>query len=157
VASDGPKGLSWPEVLELLAPARSYWLGTTNGDGSPHATPVWGVVTQEDFYIYSERSTAKARNLAIDNRALVHLESGEVVLIIHGCLDDVGRPGQSPDVMGALRVKYDASEDEQYLPSRDESFDILYVLRPKKALSWNLSDYENSQRRWTMSQEPRRG
>ena len=28
---------TWPEVAALLAPARSYWLGTTNPDGSPHA------------------------------------------------------------------------------------------------------------------------
>jgi Pyridoxamine 5'-phosphate oxidase len=157
VASDGPKELNWSEVLELLAPARSYWLGTTNRDGSPHASPVWGVVMHENFYLYSERSTAKARNLAADNRALVHLESAEEVLIVHGRLGDVGRPGKRPDVVGALRVKYDGSEDEQYLPSGDGSFDVLYLLRPEKALSWNLSDYEDSQRRWILAQEPRPG
>jgi Pyridoxamine 5'-phosphate oxidase len=157
VASDGPKGLNWSEILALLAPARSYWLGTTNRDGSPHASPVWGVVTHDNFYIYSERSTAKARNLAADHRALVHLESGEEVLIVHGRLGDVGRPEESPHVVDALRIKYDGPEEERYLPSRDGSFDVLYLLRPEKALRWNLSDYESSQRRWTLSPEPRQG
>ena len=42
----------------------------------------------------------------------------------------------------------------EYLPAADPSFDVLYRLRPQKALQWKLSEYENSQQRWTASLRP---
>jgi hypothetical protein len=68
-------GLSWPEVAARLAAARTYWLCTTMPSGAPHAAPVWGVVIGPTLYLYSERRTVKARNLAADPRVVVHLES----------------------------------------------------------------------------------
>jgi len=137
-----------------LAPSRSYWLVTTNEDGSPHVAPVWGGLVGDRLYFYSERATVKARNLARDGRAVVHLESGEDVVIVHGYVDDVGLPQSAGDVMSALSSKYDHPDDAQYLPSHDDSFDVLYLLRPEKALLWNLADYEGSQRRWTARADP---
>ena len=148
VEDDRPEGPTWSVLAERLAQARSYWLGTSNADGSPHATPVWGVVLNSCFYIYSERATVKARNLAQDGRAVIHLESGEEVVIVHGRFYDIGLPADSRDVLDALSSKYDAREDAQYLPSGDKSFDVLYLLRPEKALLWSLSGYENTQQRW---------
>jgi hypothetical protein len=144
----GDGRLTWSEVVERLAPARNYWLGTTNPDGSPHATPVWGVVVGSHLYFYSERGTVKARNLAHDGRAVIHLESGDEVVIVLGQLDDLGQPAEAPDVVEALAAKYDGPDDRQYLPPIDESFDVLYVLRPRKALVWSLSDFDHTQRRW---------
>lgn len=100
-----------------LASARNYWLGTTTPGGAPHPAPVWGVVVGERFYVYSERSTAKARNLAHDPRIVLHLESAEHVVIVHGRLIDVGRPIAAPEVVDALSVKYDVPGDE--LPAFD--------------------------------------
>ena len=145
---------SWHEVAIRLAPSRSYWLVTTNADGSPHAAPVWGVMVEDRLYIYSERSTVKARNLARDGRAIVHLESGEDVVIVHGYLEDVGLPQAASQVVNALSSKYDHPGDAQYLPSGDDSFDALYLLRPEKALLWNLSDFEGTQQRWTAAASP---
>src|SRR6185312_13024686 len=71
--------MTWTEVADKLAGARTYWMGSTTASGAPHAAPVWGVVTGETLYLYSERSTVKARNLAGDPRVVVHLESGEDV------------------------------------------------------------------------------
>ncbi len=88
--------LSWAEVAARLAPARNYWLCTTTPWGAPHAAPVWGVVTGGILYVYSERRTVKARNLATDPRVLVHLESGEDVVIVRGAAADLGAPGQVP-------------------------------------------------------------
>jgi PPOX class probable F420-dependent enzyme len=154
VTPEGRDHPSWSEVAGRLAPLRTYWLCTTSRDGSPHAAPVWGVVWEDRFYIYSERKTAKARNLARDSRAVVHLESADDVVIVRGRLDDVGGPEDVPGVVDAFAAKYDAPEDHQYLPSSDESFDVLYRLRPDRALLWNLADYDNTQKRWTVGQEP---
>ena len=86
--------MTWTEVAGRLAAARTYWLSSTTTSGAPHAAPVWGVVTGETLYLYSERSTVKARNLAADPRVVVHLESGEDVLIIRGTAEDLGPPGR---------------------------------------------------------------
>ncbi len=143
--------MTWSEVAERLSAARTYWLGTTMPSGAPHAAPVWGAVTQETLYLYSERSTLKARNLAADPRTIVHLESGEDVLIVRGVAEDLGPPSSVPAVIAALAAKYARPGDRQYLPSSDPDFDVVYAIRPQSAMAWRLDDYAASQRRWSSS------
>jgi hypothetical protein len=102
--------MTWTEVADRLAEARTYWLGSTTASGAPHAAPVWGVVTGETLYLYSERSTVKARNLA---------------------------------------AKYTRPQDQQYLPDHDPDFDVVWAIRPRSAMAWQLDDYDASQRRWS--------
>ena len=140
--------MSWAEVSERLAAARTYWLDTTLPSGAPHAAPVWGVVTGGTLYLYTERSTVKARNLATDPRVVIHLESGEDVLIVRGTAEDLGPPAQVPAVVTALSAKYTRPEDRPYLPAADPDFDVVYAIRPRSAMAWRMSDYFASQRRW---------
>ncbi len=142
--------MSWGEVSGRLAAARNYWLGTTMPSGAPHAVPVWGVVTAQTLFLYSERTTVKARNLAADARCVIHLESGDEVLIVHGVAEDLGDPFQVPSVVAALASKYTRPEDRQYLPGADPAFDVVYAIRPRSALAWRLDDYASSQRRWSL-------
>jgi hypothetical protein len=141
--------LSWPEIAERLTPARNYWLCTTMRSGAPHAAPVWGVVIGGTLFLYSERRTVKARNISADPRVVVHLESGEDVLLVRGVAEDCGTPAQVPEVVAALAAKYASEGDRQYLPDADPDFDVVYAIRPKSAMMWRLADYEGSQRRWT--------
>ncbi len=144
-----PDDLSWAEVADRLAAARNYWLGTTMPSGAPHAAPVWGAVADHTLYLYSERSTVKARNIAADPRVVVHTESGDDVLIVRGTAEDLGTPAQIPEVVAALSVKYTGAGDRQYLPDADPDFDVVYAIRPRSAMVWQLADYAASQRRWT--------
>jgi hypothetical protein len=141
---------SWPEVAACLAAAHSYWLCTTMPSGAPHAAPVWGVVLDHVLYLYSERRTVKARNLAADPRVVIHLESAENVVIVRGTAEDLGTPAQVPEVVAAVSAKYTGDEERQYLPDADPDFDIVYAIRPQSAMMWRLADYESSQRRWTL-------
>ncbi len=140
--------LSWAEVAARLAVARNYWLCTTTPSGAPHTAPVWGVVRGEVLYLYSERRTVKARNLAADPRAAVHLESGEDVVIVHGIAEDLGVPARAPEVLAALSAKYTSPQDRQYLPDADPAIDVIYSFRPRSAMMWHLADFDASQRRW---------
>jgi PPOX class probable F420-dependent enzyme len=140
--------LTWAEIAGRLAAARTYWMGTTMTSGAPHAAPVWGAVAGQTLYLYSERSTVKARNLAADPRVIVHLESGEDVLIVRGTAEDIGPPSAVPAVVAALAAKYTGPADRQYLPDADPDFDVVYAVRPHSALSWRLDSYAASQRRW---------
>jgi hypothetical protein len=107
------------------------------------------VVTGDTLYLYSERRTVKARNLAADPRMVVHLESGEDVVIVRGTAEDLGTPADMPEVVAAMSAKYTGEGDQQYLPDADPDFDVVYAIWPQSAMMWRLADYEASQRRWT--------
>ena len=143
--------LTWNDVAQCLAPERNYWLCTTNNDGSPHAVPVWGVVVEANLYLFSERHTAKVRNVNKDPRVVLHRESADNVVIVHGQLDDLGAPSINPIVLEALGAKYDRESDKSYLPQSDSDLMVIFALRPHRALLWDLSAFEQSQRRWISS------
>jgi general stress protein 26 len=140
--------VSWVEVASRLAEARSYWLATCDPAGAPHVSPVWGAVVADDLYFFSERRTVKAGHIVTNPQVAVHLESAEDVVIVRGVLDDVGLPQAHAPVLAALREKYASPEDAQYLPSADPGFDVLWRLRPQRAMLWNLDRFDESQARW---------
>ncbi len=142
------RAATWAEVADRLGAARNYWLGTCDPDGAPHAVPVWGALVTDDLYLYSARATVKARHMAANPEVVVHLESAEDVVIVNGAVEDVGLPQAHADVLAALEAKYTAPEDVGYLPSTDASFDVMWRLRPHRAMLWRLDDYEASQARW---------
>jgi hypothetical protein len=106
------------------------------------------VVISDVLYLYSERRTRKARNLAADPRLVVHLESADDVLIVRGIAEDLGPPARVPEVVAGLSAKYQRDADRPYLPDADPDFDIVWAIRPQSAMMWRLPDYEGSQRRW---------
>ena len=79
---------------------------------------------------------------------MVHLESGEDVVILRGTAQDLGTPASVPEVVAALSAKYTGERDRQYLPDADPAFDLVYAVRPRSAMAWRLADYDGSQRRW---------
>ncbi len=142
--------ITWSEVAERLRPSRSYWLATTALDGSPHVTPVWAVVVDDVLYVYSERSTVKARNIARDDRVSVNLPDGEDVVIVQGRFVDLGTPLTHPEVVAAIVAKYDQPMDLDDLPSEDPSSnEVLWALKPGRALVWQLADWDGSNARWS--------
>ena len=142
------KTATWAQVAARLAMERDYWLCTVAADGSPHVSPVWAAVADQHCYLYSERRTLKARNVAADPRVVLHLADATDVVIVHGHLDDLGHPHDHGEIVAAFGRKYQYPEDQAFLPTNDPAFDVLYVLRPTRALIWQLTDYEASQRRW---------
>jgi Pyridoxamine 5'-phosphate oxidase len=140
--------MEWTEVADRLAAARSYWLHTTDPAGWPHAVPVWGAVRAGVLYLYTERSTVKARNLVADPRVAIHLPDPEDCLIVHGRLEDLGQPAGHPDVVAGLDAAYPDPGDRANLPSGDPAYDVLYALRPVRARAWRLADWDASQAIW---------
>jgi hypothetical protein len=141
--------LTWPHVCTVMAPSRNYWLNTISADGSPHVSAVWGVASDDYFYFYTSRGSIKARNLTRDNRAALHLESAQDVIIVHGHVEDLGDPTLSPEILSALTRKYDQRGDVDYLPTNDQSYDVLYRFIARRALLWQLDEFDTSQRRWS--------
>jgi nitroimidazol reductase NimA-like FMN-containing flavoprotein (pyridoxamine 5'-phosphate oxidase superfamily) len=140
--------MMWSEVAALLAPVRTYWLGTVDAGAAPHAVPVWSATVDDVFYLFGERRAKRFRNLEANPAVVLHLESGDAVCIVRGTAIDVGAPADHPGVMAAFAAKYTDPDDAQWLPDVDPTVDIVARLEPSIAMVWSSTDFEGSQRRW---------
>jgi len=79
----------WAEVLRLLdenpaGPGRSYWLSTTNPDGSPHTTGIGALWIDGRFYFVSGDGTRKSRNVARDPHVVISAGLPSLDLTVEG-------------------------------------------------------------------------
>lgn len=127
----GPEGMiSWDHAEELLSGARNYWVATVRPDGRPHATPVWGLWVGGTFYFGSGPGSRKARNLAENPNVVVHLESGDDVVILEGVAEVVVDPDPRlvERLVSASNAKYGVSS---------EDVEGSYAVRPRVAFAWS--------------------
>jgi hypothetical protein len=130
---DDPDGmLAWAWADERLAASRNYWVSTVG----PHASPVWGLWREEGLLFSCWATSRKARDLARDPRLVVHLESGDDVVIVEGTAHAVA--ATEADVDEYAR-KYD------YKPDPGEGW---YRVAPGRVLAWREQDYPRSATRF---------
>ncbi len=145
IATDPDGLLSWQHVSAQMATARNYWISTTRPDGRPHATPVWGVWLEDAFYFGAGRDSQKARNLATNPAIVVHLESGDDVIILEGTAERVIEldPALYERIADAYAAKY-----EGFRPNPPASAEPMWAVRPHKAFGWREKDFPQSATRW---------
>ena len=139
----GPKGLlAWSNIEEQLVKAKNYWIGTTRPDGRPHAMPVWGLWLEGVFYFSSDGSSRKARNIAAQGWAVVHLESGDEAVIVEGKAQRVRDR--------ALFTKVDEAYTRKYrMGLSGIPGDVgVFAVRPKVVFAWREKDFPKSATRW---------
>jgi hypothetical protein len=129
----GAEVLPWSWAEDQLAQARNYWICTTRRDGRAHAVPVWGVWVDGAVWFGTNPSSTKGRNLARDPRVVVHLESGDDVVILEGVVE-------LPDVPERVVKAY----EEKY----GHRVERLFALRPRVAQTWTESDFARNATRW---------
>ena len=141
VRSRGEGMLAWGWVEERMGGARNYWVATTRPDGRPHVAPVWGVWVDGTLYFGTGRRSRKGRNLAANPSVVVHLESGDDVVIIEGVAEAVADRTTVAAIDAAYREKYGmgAGEDDGA---------AWYALRPSAAFAWLERDFPNTATRW---------
>ena len=121
--------LTWEQLQEPLATARIYWVGTTRPDGRPHAVPIWGAWVDNTFYFEGSPATRRGRNLAANPAIVVHLERGDLAIIIEGTATLVTlSPGQFTQIVAAFANKYD------YRPTSREDW---HAVRPQVVFAWD--------------------
>jgi hypothetical protein len=127
--------LEWSWAEERLVASRNYWIVTSGEDGAPAAAPVWGVWLDGAVHFGTSPRSQKGRNLARDPRAVVHLESGDEVVILYG---EVERAELETSVADAYEAKYD------YRPEVPQ----FLRLRPRSAVAWLETDYPKTATRF---------
>jgi nitroimidazol reductase NimA-like FMN-containing flavoprotein (pyridoxamine 5'-phosphate oxidase superfamily) len=139
--------LEWSWATERLEAARNYWFSTSRPDGRPHAMPAWAVWLDGALYFEGSPLTRRARNLAANPAVVVHLESGDEVVILEGEARDAAKPERelAGRLAAAFAAKYAKTHDYRPTP---EQWDRggLWVLRPRVAFGW--SEFPGSTTRW---------
>ena len=139
--ASGAERLPWSSAVERLTAARNYWVCTTHADGRPHAVPVWGVWHDGAVWFGTSPESAKGRNLARDPRAVVHLESGDDVVILEGDVEVCRDADVLAPVFDAYEQKYD------HRPGAP----AFLFLRPRVAQTWTEQDFTKNATRWTFA------
>jgi nitroimidazol reductase NimA-like FMN-containing flavoprotein (pyridoxamine 5'-phosphate oxidase superfamily) len=126
---DNDEGLlNWEQVNEWLEQTKVFWIGTTRPDGRPHAIPIWGAWVENCFYFDGSPETRWARNIATNPGIVVHIERGDVAVMVDGTVEGLV-PG--PEVHSKIRESYGSRYD--YVPKEGE---IMYKATPKVAFAW---------------------
>jgi hypothetical protein len=130
---DDPDGmLPWSWADEQLASARNYWVSTVG----PHASPVWGLWEDGGLLFSCGSGSRKARDLARDPRLVVHLESGDDVVIVEGAAEP------------AAATEADVEEYERKYAYRPAAGEGWYRVVPARVLAWREADYPRSATRF---------
>lgn len=141
-AKSGSDFLSWRWAHERLVRTRNYWVATAGPGGRPHAMPVWGVWADSALFFGTDRGSRKGRNLAVNPVVVVHLESGDEVVILEGAVREV--PG------GPLMEKVDRAYFAKYkvrLTGHPGGV-VVYQVRPRVAFGWRERDFVQKATRW---------
>ncbi|MFN8530276.1 MAG: pyridoxamine 5'-phosphate oxidase family protein [Anaerolineae bacterium] len=143
-ADEGLMEWSWAD--EQLKQSKNYWICSTRPDGRPHAAPVWGAWHDGALYFGSDRQAVKARNLAANPQVVMHLESGDDVVIVEGTVreykfgSELGEQALLETLAADLTRKYPA-----FPQTPDEMRkNMLLVLKPSSALAWLEKSYPNT-------------
>lgn len=136
--------LEWDWVSTRMKAARNYWISTTRPDGKPHAAPVWGVWMDEALYFGTSPTSRKGRNIAHQPYVVVHLESGDEVVICEGTLTRETNSAILHKMADIYGKKYPHQPDPENEPDG-----AYYVLRPEKVMAWIESDYPNTATNWS--------
>jgi PPOX class probable F420-dependent enzyme len=130
-------------ALSRLESETIAWFTSIRPDGMPHAVPVWFLWRDEEVLIMSEPATAKVRNLRGNDRALVHLESGEdgeQLTVLQGIATIDADPSSAwlESIGEEYGRKYAAGLAGLELTPRTmaDRYSCLIRLRPTRLIAW---------------------
>jgi len=129
IPEDNETLVVWSDVRGWLEQTKVFWIGTTWPDGRPHANPIWGAWVDDKFFFDGSPKTRWGRNLAANPGIVVHIESGEVAVMIEGSVEEVV-PDQElhKKIVASYRSRYDYAPEEGAL---------MYAATPKVAFAWD--------------------
>ena len=121
--------VDWSAVNGWLEETKVFWIGTTWPDGRPHAIPIWGAWVENKFFFDGSPRTRWARNLAQNPGIVVHIEKGDVAVMVEGTAEDI-----VPDAEVHKKVRASYGSRYDYTP---EEGGRMYVVTPRVAFAWD--------------------
>jgi hypothetical protein len=140
--------LDWSWADDRLARSRSYWVCTAGAEGLPHAAPVWGVWRDSTFYFSTDPRSRKAKNISAQPHIVVHLESGDEVVILEG------RPAPFHDVRDVPGLAKDYENKYGFDVTTMPAESALWIaLKPSIVHGWREADFPTSATRWVFTSD----
>jgi general stress protein 26 len=136
----------WNWVINQIAGSRNYWICTASREGKPHAMPVWGVWGEDTLYFVTKRASKKARNLFENPQVVVHLESGDDVIVLEGIALELKSIVKLGQVAKLYSEKYKGDQIFHDIES-------VFELQAKVIFSWLERDFHHSATRWTYGED----
>lgn len=130
----------WDDFDLALERSRNYWVAVSD-DFGPHTTPVWGLWIDGMFLFTTDRASRKGRALERGSICIVHLESGDDVIIVHGRVDRLP-PQHNEAFVAAYDQKYGVLFDP------DDHTTIIFRVIPFVAYTWLERDFQRTSVRW---------
>lgn len=129
--------LTRTQVDEFLAEAHTAVVGTIHPDGRPHLTTVWYRWDGEAFWLATNRTTVKYRNLARDARmtVLVDAPRRETSVAAYGRAEEMARDEGAWEGAMAIVARYEA-DPAAYLEARRNEPRVLLRMKPDKLVTW---------------------
>ena len=132
--------LQWSFAEARLRDAHNYWLCTTRADGRPHAVPVWGLWSARAFTFSTDPSSTKAKNIGRNPSVVVHVESGDEVVIVEGVAAEVAL---TPALDRQYFRKYAVHLIGFPAPS------VIFRVAPVTVSAWREAEFSASTTRWS--------
>ena len=143
ITPDSAGMLDWVWVASQMAQSRNYWVCSTQPDDRPHAAPVWGVWADETLYFSTSRKSRKGRNLASSPDVMIHLESGDEVVILEGVVVETNDRDLLTRITNLYGAKYPFKPNPEVEPGN-----VWYFLAVRAVLAWRESDFPKTATRW---------
>ncbi len=124
--------LPWSWAAERLAKGHNYWVAT-NG---PHASPVWALWRNGALVFSCSPQSRKGKAIKRDPRVVVHLESGDEVVIVEGNAE----PFTVDDSM--------LDEYERKYAFRADKAEGWYRVAPRRVLAWTEKGFPRNATRF---------
>lgn len=147
IAKDDAGLMEWSWAEGQLRESKNYWICSTRPDGRPHAVPVWGCWQDGALYFGSDPEAVKTRNLMANPNVVVHLESGDEVVILEGTVTrygfgstDTERAAEQP-LLEAIAADWTRKYPAFPQTADDMRKGLFLVMRPSSALAWLESSY----------------
>lgn len=125
-----------PDLQDRLTDSVVAWLTTVSPSGQPQPAPVWFVMTDEHFVIYSVDGVPRLRNILANPKVALHLNSdrdGDGLTIIHGEAEIIGRE-VAPSADAAYAAKYEGHLNRWDFTwsTFDEDYPVRIHVRPTR-------------------------
>jgi len=133
----------WEHIISRLQQARNYWISSVSPRGRAHAMPVWGLWDEGRFVFSTDPASRKASNLKARPLVVVHLESGDEVVIVEGEAMRV----DDPDWLRALEEKYAAKYG--YPLSGGTVFQVI----PRRVFAWDEAGFPSTATKWERAED----
>jgi PPOX class probable F420-dependent enzyme len=144
-ADQGTGLLPWSWAVERLESSHDYWVATSQPDGRPHITPVWGAWHADALWFSCSNGSRKARNLDRDPRCTATTDNAQEPVVVEARAERVDHGEAVAEFVAAVNRKYEVDYPvEFYLEN------ALFRLVPFRAFGLSESDFTGSPTRWTM-------